>query len=405
VSTDYLDLVARLAPAVGDPFPALRLTGGSPFDALGLGGRWGSGDPFPGLQVSGGGDPFRNVSLTGGLAGLGDIFTGPLFRRREPPKQDSALKKPAPPSGQYSGVFQGLPAEAAQLGGQITEMARAQYGDAAAPVVAAILMAEGGLSGGIGDRNQHALGSRGPFQFHPGGQLANFARDHGVDLATAATMVDQNPMAAAQWALRTYLGQALRQGMAQGLSGQDLLNRVLAVQNPGALTSAPHYDRYAGYLRHAQQATPAQVQQAWGGTGPAQWQVSFDYGARYSHPWAGGPTHHRGVDLVIPGAPRGGVGTPYGAFRGGRVVHAGPTTAGPGGIGVLLDVGNGQFDWYFHNQRVLVQVGQHVQPGEAIAVVGESGTEGSPHVHYEIRQGHGDGPSIDPRPYVPGLRR
>ncbi len=86
-------------------------------------------------------------------------------------------------------------------------------------VVRAIATVEGGLGGATGDAGL----SHGPFQFYfGGGQGNNFARDMGMTDQQAQQYIQQNPMAAVNWALDGYLGNSIRQGMAKGLQGPNL---------------------------------------------------------------------------------------------------------------------------------------------------------------------------------------
>lgn len=88
---------------------------------------------------------------------------------------------------------------------------------------------EGGMTGAVGDRDRSPVGSHGPFQFYgPGGQLDNFARDRGLSLAAAGQYARDNPAVAAEWALKGYLGRAIRAGQAQGLHGAELATWVQA---------------------------------------------------------------------------------------------------------------------------------------------------------------------------------
>jgi murein DD-endopeptidase MepM/ murein hydrolase activator NlpD len=54
-------------------------------------------------------------------------------------------------------------------------------------------------------------------------------------------------------------------------------------------------------------------------------------------------------------------------------------------------------------------VGQRVSRGTPLASMGDSGTEGSPHLHYEVRKNASTGDPldqlIDPRPYVSGRQQ
>lgn len=135
-----------------------------------------------------------------------------------------------------------------------------------------------------------------------------------------------------------------------------------------------------------------------------EWQTSFDFGQPYDQRWGpNSPTHHRGVDLVVAGAARGGQGRGYGAFLPGTVVAAGPMEY-PSGLGVIVQGDDGLFHRYFHNDRVLVGPGDRVDIGTPIGVVGETGTEGSPHLHFEVSKNVNGDPIdqlIDPRPYIP----
>lgn len=93
----------------------------------------------------------------------------------------------------------------------------------AAQVAMAIAQTEGGLNGAVGDLNLSPIGSHGPFQFYgSGGMLNVFAAQHGMSLQEAADYVRANPYYAATWALRGYLGRAIREGQAKGLRGAEL---------------------------------------------------------------------------------------------------------------------------------------------------------------------------------------
>jgi Peptidase family M23 len=53
---------------------------------------------------------------------------------------------------------------------------------------------------------------------------------------------------------------------------------------------------------------------------------------------------------------------------------------------ITLDLGSGQFAYYCHLQpgSVRVKVGEHVKPGQAMALIGDSGDAREPHLHFEI---------------------
>lgn len=109
----------------------------------------------------------------------------------------------------------------------------------------AIMAQEGGWNGTPGDGGA----SHGALHFYDKGQLQAFARDMNMSPAAAGQLLDQAPMAGVDWALRGYLGQAIRAGSAQGLTGRDLVAAgVTGGQNPRAnpATYQAQYDRLFG---------------------------------------------------------------------------------------------------------------------------------------------------------------
>ncbi len=89
---------------------------------------------------------------------------------------------------------------------------------------------------------------------------------------------------------------------------------------------------------------------------------------------------YNAVDLAAP------IGTPIHASAEGTVIIA--TTGGwNGGYGsyVVISHPNGTQTVYGHASRVFVTVGQHVDQGQTIALLGKSGEATGPHVHFEIR--------------------
>lgn len=132
------------------------------------------------------------------------------------------------------------------------------------------------------------------------------------------------------------------------------------------------------------------------------WTVKFPFKGKYSNPFNPAIPLHRGVDVAAPG-PDNGRGTPYGAFQPGTV--AALTEDPNGGHGIIIQTPGGLYNRYFHNDRVLVKQGQQVKTGDLIGVVGASGTEGFPHLHYEVSKGINGDPQnalIDPVPFMQG---
>jgi murein DD-endopeptidase MepM/ murein hydrolase activator NlpD len=95
------------------------------------------------------------------------------------------------------------------------------------------------------------------------------------------------------------------------------------------------------------------------------------------HPIHDVPLPHEGIDLSAP------TGSPIHAAAKGRVVEAG-VFAGYGQM-VEIDHGFGFTTRYGHASRLLVRVGQEVERGQLIALVGSTGLATGPHLHYEVR--------------------
>jgi murein DD-endopeptidase MepM/ murein hydrolase activator NlpD len=91
-----------------------------------------------------------------------------------------------------------------------------------------------------------------------------------------------------------------------------------------------------------------------------------------------GNRFHSGVDY--PAA----IGTPVGAAAAGRVSFAG-WAAGGWGYLVMVKHSSGTRTMYAHLSRVAVRVGQWVEPGQRVGLVGASGRASGPHLHFEVR--------------------
>ena len=122
------------------------------------------------------------------------------------------------------------------------------------------------------------------------------------------------------------------------------------------------------------------------------WNLSCDYGSRYIKNFYGEYVldFHTGIDLAAPG------GETIVASNSGRVITA---SYDPDGYGNYLVIKHGAryTTLYGHCQELLVSVGDDVQQGDAIALVGSTGWSSGNHVHFEIRL---DGQHIDPLPML-----
>lgn len=116
--------------------------------------------------------------------------------------------------------------------------------------------------------------------------------------------------------------------------------------------------------------------------------VTDNYGPRIN-PVTGEAGFHTGIDLGDP------YGAPVSASKSGVVVYSN-WISGYGNT-IILDHGGGVQTLYAHNSELLVGVGQTVNRGQTIALVGSTGMSTGPHIHWEIRI---NGQHIDPTPYV-----
>jgi murein DD-endopeptidase MepM/ murein hydrolase activator NlpD len=123
---------------------------------------------------------------------------------------------------------------------------------------------------------------------------------------------------------------------------------------------------------------------------PMDRRVSASFGQRTS-PFGGtGLELHRGLDIPAP------MGTLVRAPADGTVLSAGPL----GGYGLMLTVdhGHGLITRYAHLSETLLEAGDPVMRGQAIARTGNSGRSTGPHLHYETILG---GVAVDPLILLP----
>ena len=109
---------------------------------------------------------------------------------------------------------------------------------------------------------------------------------------------------------------------------------------------------------------------------PASGWISSPFGIRRD-PFTGRRRFHEGIDITNR------VGAPVIAPADGVVVFAGRN----GGYGKVIYIshGFGITTRYGHLSRILVKVGQHVQRGDVIGKIGNTGRSTGPHLHYEVR--------------------
>lgn len=99
---------------------------------------------------------------------------------------------------------------------------------------------------------------------------------------------------------------------------------------------------------------------------------------------------HNGVDVLAP------KNTPIKTILGGNIIHAGWNMQTGNSIGIQH--ANNVVSFYKHNSVLLKKEGEHVNAGEVIAIIGNTGTlSDGPHLHFELWQ---NGIPLNPEDYI-----
>jgi murein DD-endopeptidase MepM/ murein hydrolase activator NlpD len=116
--------------------------------------------------------------------------------------------------------------------------------------------------------------------------------------------------------------------------------------------------------------------------------ISSGFGYR-ADPFTGGAAFHAGLDF------KGPLGAPVFATAAGTVRFVG----GQQGYGnvVEIDHGNGLMTRYAHLSGFRARVGQPVQAGHVIGLIGNTGRSTGPHLHFEVRV---NDRAVNPRPFL-----
>ncbi len=116
--------------------------------------------------------------------------------------------------------------------------------------------------------------------------------------------------------------------------------------------------------------------------------ISSGFGYR-ADPFTGGAAFHAGLDF------KGPIGAPIFAAANGRVGFVG-VQQGYGNV-VEIDHGNGLVTRYAHMSGFRARVGQPVQAGQVIGLIGSTGRSTGPHLHFEVRI---NDRAVNPRPFL-----
>jgi murein DD-endopeptidase MepM/ murein hydrolase activator NlpD len=116
--------------------------------------------------------------------------------------------------------------------------------------------------------------------------------------------------------------------------------------------------------------------------------VSSGYGLR-SDPFTGQQSHHDGADIAAR------LGSPVYAMGDGVVSFA----ADKPGYGLTVEITHrsGLVTRYAHLRAILAKVGDRVQKGQTVALVGTTGRSTGPHLHFEVVK---QGVSVNPAGYL-----
>ena len=235
-----------------------------------------------------------------------------------------------------------------------------------------------GLMIALGPAAAHAepvAGPRDPQRVHavkPGDTLTALAKKYGL---TVAAIVKANRLPGPDVLLR--VGQRLViPSPDTHVARRGRVPQPPAAARPAAPASTPPPATLVLGVPDFDGAAPAF---AW----PADGTVISTFGQRTSG-W------HGGIDIKAP------LGTPVQAAAAGVVIASGVETGY--GLVVKIEHRHGFMTVYAHNDVNLVEVGDRVDAGEMIALVGRTGRAMTYHVHFEIRH---DGHAYNPLYLLP----
>jgi murein DD-endopeptidase MepM/ murein hydrolase activator NlpD len=104
---------------------------------------------------------------------------------------------------------------------------------------------------------------------------------------------------------------------------------------------------------------------------------------------------HQGLDLV------GRRGQPLLAIEAGVVIREGRQSNGA--LRIVLQGRSGSKFYYGHMSKDLVHAGSRVRRGQVIGLMGDSGSPGAVHLHFEFWRSGGESAAVDPAPLLRSL--
>jgi septal ring factor EnvC (AmiA/AmiB activator) len=189
-------------------------------------------------------------------------------------------------------------------------------------------------------------------------QISNLKRDE----RSLTQLVERlNRLMAEQAARETARARAARQAQKKPVAGKDAAGRprgpvAVNTDTPVAFRSDQPFSRLKGSLRL-----------------PVAGELMNHFGA----PREGGGVNWKGLFI------RAAQGSAVKAIAAGQVVFS-EWLRGFGNL-IIVDHGEGYMSLYSNNESLYKQVGERVQPGDAIATVGNSGGQPDPGLYFEMR--------------------
>jgi len=133
-------------------------------------------------------------------------------------------------------------------------------------------------------------------------------------------------------------------------------------------------------------ATPTKLWSGyWGAPHPYIDVINSEFGVLRTYNGGSYESYHYGVDFG------GGVGIQVWAPAPGKVIFVGPLEIR--GNATIIDHGWGVYTGYFHQSELFVQVGDQVETGQVIGLVGNTGRSTGAHLHWEMWVG---GVAVEP---------
>lgn len=176
---------------------------------------------------------------------------------------------------------------------------------------------------------------------------------------------------------------ALALSRAGGFGLAENLKAAFARQTAPQSTHAPELAVTTDLPVVAPMTLPIAAQRDFDYSAPSG-RVSSAFGWR-KDPIRGEAAFHHGTDIAMP------VGQEVRVAAAGRVTFAG--SQGGYGLTVVVQHADGLETRYAHLSAVLVEAGDQVSKGQAVAKSGNTGKSTGPHLHFEVRR---NGQSVDP---------